>query len=283
MTTPPRNGGQALIEFAIGALLMGGALIGAGRLLQAEWDRLRSCVLSFQKAHDRLTGRTADFAPHAPVREQARFGRCLETVSLRRLEDQSGSLQLPWAIGLCLIVMAGLGAHGLLRSWRGQVELQYRLDACVAKTTYELRHQLVLLELDNRALKAARLAAAAGIAAPPVVAAAQATAQALVLHQETLRASWELQRLAWAAQGACDSRHGDRGPPWSAIPVIRDPPDTLGPGLLRWTEAQGPRFRLQASHSPRSAVAWIEGDSNDRTRWKVRWGSPEEPFRAGFP
>ena len=51
-----KNEGQALVEFAIGLLLVTGVVAGAGVLLRAQWERFRCAREGFETAHARMIG-----------------------------------------------------------------------------------------------------------------------------------------------------------------------------------------------------------------------------------
>jgi hypothetical protein len=113
-----------------------------------------------------------------------------------------------------------------------------------------------------RALKLAALVPGAG-------AGAKAALEAEFALQESLRALWAADRVKWLVTRGC----GESAipVPYPGFPWIRDPPDPLGPGNLRWEDEGEPEFRLELHRSPRASAARVWKESNE---WKAEWVSP---------
>lgn len=91
--------GQVLVETALSALLLGLTLLGAGRLLHAQWERTRCAHRVFEATRNLLIGGGEARAGASPIqyRETSEFvegvGRCGDAVEavqlpkLHRFED----------------------------------------------------------------------------------------------------------------------------------------------------------------------------------------------------
>ena len=174
------------------------------------------------------------------------------------MSEERGSLHIPLALLLFAAAAAAFGLWGLMRHWRGLAHAQLALDGCVAREAKAMRSMLESVEASNRRLAAFRLAV---VATPS----ARAAAEAEALYQEAQRARWRAAGVVWLARLDCGLLRG----PWPHDPWVRDPPDPLGPGLLRWS---GPRkLRLEVLGRLRSSAAEVR---DEKARWISVWSRP---------
>lgn len=203
-----------------------------------------------------------------------------EGLSLTRRTER-GILHAPMAMALVLFTVSGVGILGTLRHWRSLVEHQLRLNRCVGQEALELKRILQSLEISNQEIRRLR---AFGLAS-------QGTAQGEVVRQEHLLAQWRLRQHHWLRPGYCGNSDDIRDPLPSLI-LRRDPPDLLGPNILKelevpsketdetgeTDEAHDPLvFTIQASHPPRSAAARVKKSRADRKYlgWEAKWVAPK--------
>jgi hypothetical protein len=268
-----------MVEFTLAATLALAAIVGGGQLLGASWNRFQCAQQVFENAHARLLGKrispgrfTVLGSSNAyEVRAWARCGDAREEVVLKRLEPEEGQLLLPLILVIAVATVAAAGLWGIMRDWRRQVELQYRLDRCAGKVALDAQANLVEIEKLNLGIHAARAGVAANLPFPPADVPFRNALELLVLRQRWIEARWMARETAWLLRRGCDSR-ADFVIPLPSFPFSRPPPDPLGSQALVWSGDAEPRFAFHVRHPPRQATAVIEGESNAFSRrWKARW------------
>ncbi len=192
------------------------------------------------------------------------------------LRNPRGSLSLALLFVLSLLLVTGLGIWGFARHWRILAEIQLSIDRCVGRKALELSETQDGIIAANREILALRISRGAATLLPAAIPAIEAALAAEVLRQTIALAVWEARRVEWLMRGGCSGARG-LAMPLPSLSWVRDPPDALGPGVLRWTGAENAVFRLKLHHSPRVAAAWVyaEGGSSNGN-WKTSW---TQPFR----
>ena len=210
---------------------------------------------------------------------------------MRLLSSQSGAVSLPLVLLLSVGFTASFGSWALLRTWHRLTSLQLRLDACVARTAEKLRTTQTQIEAANTRLKISRAAQLAGVVLPEALPALRAAAEVDARLQDLLLLNWQRTRVSWLLKRGCDAQ-ADRPIALPELPWVRNPRDSLGPGLLRWTgepEVSGkrrPRFVVELHHFPRASAAEVhtETQETDAIGQKITLhAKPTENFQFSEP
>ncbi|MFL5814417.1 MAG: hypothetical protein ACJ763_12630, partial [Bdellovibrionia bacterium] len=91
------------------------------------------------------------------------------------VQNERGSLLIPFLLLTTLLAFFGFGIWGVMRSWKKQAELQLTLDACVGKKAHELKSLLNHLTQSNtRMIWVRRSALAAAFLSPEALTAIRA-------------------------------------------------------------------------------------------------------------
>lgn len=200
-----------------------------------------------------------------------------------KIEAQQGFLQIPIALLLFALCLAGFGSLGLLHRWRQLSEIQLRLNACTRKAGLRLKSTIEGVQTENRRIEIARAAKAAALAAGLLAAVetAELTLRTIVLSQDARLLQWKLLQAAWLSRAFCKNAK-DRPFPLPTLEWIRHPPDPLGPQPLVWA---GPgtlpsEFRIEIGHSTRRSAAKVfhasprESLLNEKSQWKAEFTAP---------
>lgn len=199
--------------------------------------------------------------------------------SLESMEHR-GSISLPCAALVLIICLGAFGTWGLLRRWRGLMELQLRLDRCVGAKALQLRTVIRQADASNERMRwERRIAPAEAVAARDGGAAAKAAILAEFTLQEGFATAWKATQIQWLARDGCGAS-GDRALPLPGLEWSRKPADEWGPQPFEWSRSE---FRISAFHSPRAAGARVrhfeargEGDvTHGKTDgWRALWARP---------
>lgn len=192
------------------------------------------------------------------------------------IQNERGSLLIPFLLLTAIVSVTGFGIWGVMRSWKKQAELQLKLDKCVGQKAKELQSMLGTLESSNkRMIWVRRSAAAAIVLAPEALEAIRAELMVELALQEGLRIKWQSEGVAAALGKNCDKLR--------VLPIRypllewnRLPPDAIGPQAFEWVTPH-PEFNLLfKSSSHLSAARVSEGakeNANGKNRWLARWAS----------
>lgn len=156
------------------------------------------------------------------------------------------------------------------------MEVQLRLNRCVAEHALALRNHLNLIEETNVAIQGFRaMIRAAEVALQfEAIPSLIQSSEAVVLIQRGSMATWELKRVAWVNQGC--GKWGDIPVPLASPPFRRGVPDTAGPQPLEWRGRRSDGLKIQITHWPRSAAAKIGPRSQSEfspNLWVAEWTS----------
>lgn len=177
-----------------------------------------------------------------------------------------GFVLLPLALLIVVALLFVAGFFGIYNSWLKSVDLQYRLDKCVANRSLSLEKHLNRIEKMNKAIFALRAAILASVLLPETTSALQSSLRATVLLQDSIIAKWKLESAAWALKRGCDNKN-DLPLPLPQMPWIRDPPDLIGFQALYWPADREKSLKIRILHPPRSAAALIKFDNDWSSQW----------------
>jgi|GEM_PF-994532 len=202
--------------------------------------------------------------------------------------NQRGAMGLPIVLGILILGTASFGMLGLLRHWKALVEIQLRLDQCVAQRALTLKTTLGSIEKENTAIELARVVVMAATANPPARVVAQTALELLVVHQEISLKLWEMTRIKWLVERGCDGQ-SDFPRILPSIPVSRLPPDAIGSNALHWdTPPDEVEFKIHIAHPPRAAAAEIKHVEAQQKEslfpfgWRANW-TPPVRIGTNFP
>ncbi|MGK5084002.1 hypothetical protein WDW37_11945, partial [Bdellovibrionota bacterium FG-1] len=125
-------------------------------------------------------------------------------------QDQ-GALTLPFAIGLSLLALAGMGSLGLLKRSRNLMNLQLQLDQCVGQKARELGQRLERLEEANQQMRDIREALNTS-SAPGAEIPLRSRLDQLAQQQNLEQEAWQKEPLFWQIPLKCHSS-GDQPEP----------------------------------------------------------------------
>ena len=208
-----------------------------------------------------------------------------------------------------LVAATGIGLLSIHARWHRQVQGQLELDRCVATTAGRVRALVEGIDQDNARIREVRSALLPATLLPAARAALQATLSALVLHQEGLQVAYRVNAVAWLARAGCEPSPllARKLPtPWSELPLIRDPPDGIGPRPMRWLESPvklaiqlgwEKRFARAVLSSRSTSSSITESSTQDESEtlaslppsiapgspshWSLHWAAPR--VGPGFP
>lgn len=174
----------------------------------------------------------------------------------RGLNDQTGAIT-PLCMGLFIVLaLAGFGIWGLLRTWRLNVESQFRLDHQVAREALSIKRSISLAEGSNQRMQVIRASTVGAALTPYTLAAVRAELEVEKFFQEGIRLQWEAEQFLWKMKIAS----------WQRLPD-----DAIGAQPFTWSDRT---FRLEARSGARAAAAEISGDLNVETEmqeWHAQW------------
>ncbi len=197
--------------------------------------------------------------------------------------NSRGALLLPLGLFSVLLAFIFLGALGILRRERHLIELQLRLDQCVAKTAFHLKKTLDSLDPLNTSIRNIRLAIKLD-REPATRIGLEAVLLSFVVAQELILAQWEAKRVLWMTARGCDFKW-DSPNPLPKILFERKPPDSVGPQELTWPIGVPKKLHIELGHSPKHAAATVEGGRNGFSNRETEWAPPKgalQRLRAGF-
>jgi hypothetical protein len=195
------------------------------------------------------------------------------------LHSREGLFHLPAVVALIIISSAGFGVWGIQRQWKKNVTLQLALDECIGEAAREFRDHLNSLSASNERIRSIRAALMAATILPEAIPPLRVALASEVAFQQAHIAKWTVRRANMLRPSLCGGAHYAYFP---ALPVIRTPPDLIGPTPLHWSPIAPGGFHLQAGKSPRHSAAVVKGESfettairSDPKEFKAEWASPE--------
>jgi hypothetical protein len=183
----------------------------------------------------------------------------------------------------------GYGTWGILRSWRGLVDTQLRLNRCTGELALEFRDHLNQIEHFNGVIRSLRASIRAATLAlqPEVIPAFEVALVSAVTAQEGELLRWELTVLASGLRGDC-RKAGDLADRFPALQYQRDVPDEIGMKPLEWRGEMPSEFHFQIVNGPRGAAAKIEvrfDSLGHNSSWAAHWSRVRKSsgfLRASF-
>lgn len=189
----------------------------------------------------------------------------------RSILTERGGVSIPLALLLCAVLFASLGLWRVLHDWRMIRDRQLRLSYCIAEHTQKVAARLNRVRNLDRGIRATRAALAVAVV-PQVRASLMATLQALNIWVQAETTGWSVTAASWRIRRGC-------GDVPSALPLMYpprpwtiEPPDSLGPRPLRWSEAHA--LEIQLAAWPRFSRAWVLKKEGG---WRAQWRGPDSP------
>ncbi len=183
------------------------------------------------------------------------------------MKNHQGIMHIPLIFGLMVSTITGASLLGLHIHWRHLVELQLRLDRCVAKTALQMRDLNSAIEAANLRMTALRVSIAATSLAPSARVGLEAALRAEAFIQQSRLNRWRAKQAWWALKRGCDGFSDDLTL-LPSLPWVTEPPDLLGPRPLHWPETEEHLFIIKLSRASRRSAARVERDLD---HWNAHW------------
>ena len=155
--------------------------------------------------------------------------------------DSKGVLHAPMAAVLLVLTMTTLMIFGYFHHWRKLVEVQLKLDNCVADVAQDLRWNLNFIESTNLAMKSVRILIPPSLIVPGTTAVLKDALLALEFAQKGILGVWQVKRNVYRVKCRFFG-------PSDHLPDMsweRPLPDVIGQNALTWKEGSSKELEVQ--------------------------------------